>query len=529
MSDRLIIANRQFANAEPVSDEHKITLVSYWDNSGEQIVGAVVRCLLEGREFFSQSASENLKILLLTFRSYTRSLIADNPLELWVELVQRLDEEIQQSKEFIHPSLSEALDDLLAMASPEKLKEISELRAKQFIEQISGRATLIVSETQFLSWKLNQMLETSPWQFDPDSKVHLDFPNFAKLKLSDFELIAFVGWPNVFRHKVRFGTQLRSLVLGGLAPEVVFVGPQWQAKLTDRTFTRQLLWDLPELIPPQVQIKGPPTEATLIVDLENLEVEEQSRSEVSIASDVTEILDTSNGTALARLIHLPNSLVFPIEDEAQQVSTLAASPNGEAQIKMVNPFSELMTGDVLVANMNGSEQDILRQKVKEKIGREAFDSFTSMTTWWKKSASERLISDRASFISHLEERGCKRIHRLDYWLSEQCIMPQSEEDFLAVLSYLTYESVVIGEVISGAKRFMTEIRGAGLMARKALEESVSHQDLEKLKSGEMVVVEVDGFLGAEYLLAPVVEVGQEMTSVAARQIRQVVELRRGSK
>ena len=524
MSERLEITDRQFLSVNGLSANRRIKVSSYDDPAGSEAMGLLLDCHRAAGDQLSEHSLENLRLKLRTFRSSLKSLIAADPRAIWKELKEGLLIGATEQKEFLTPQFLESIHRVLEHFTLDELAKIADLRAERILSNVGQEKTLLVAETPRLSRLLSDWVDHQRFDIHPDTQVHLDAANFSKLKNLGFEHLSFVGLPSMYLSRQNYQSQFRALVLSGIAPKVTFTGPSWLRRPADARFTEHLLWNLPGLDSPVPMLTGPEAVKPWISDLDQADLIDES-SRQAVEDDEIQPLETTGTLIPARIIQLANGLGYPVEDEAQNVSKLDLARHETAKIKMVHPFEELAIGDVLVANVAGSEQDVLRYKVREKIGHEEYQSFLEAASWWKETARTELSRNAEPFLRNLVSNGCERVHRLEYWISDECVMPKYESDFVALLKSLGTEGVSIVEILKRSRRFLSLLRAAGLEARKSLEESISIEQIEKLMSGETVSVEVDGYFGAEYLLSPVVMVEDEIRNVSARQIRRIVRLK----
>lgn len=524
MSERLEVTNRQFLSVKGLSVDSLLKISSYEDPAGSKAMGLLLDCNRTAGEHLREGSLENLGLQLRIFRSSLKSLITAEPLDRWREIQEALRAYANENREFLTPEFYDAILRVLEMFTAHELAEVSQTRGEKILNTIGHEKTLLVAETRRLSWLLSEWVEQRGDELHPETQVHLDSANFSRLKGMGFERVSFVGLPSMYLNRQKYQSQFRALVLSGIAPIVSFTGPSWLRRPVDARFTKHLLWELPGLKWPVPVLEGPEVNTPWARELDQIERQQEAEGQ-GVEDEEIEDLQSLGGEVTCRIIHIANSLGYAVEEEAQSVSILDLGSQEAVKIRMVHPFEELTVGDVLVANLAGSEQEVLRQKVREKVGQEEYRSFMASTTSWKGLSRQAMSSDAELFTQSLEFYGCTRVHRLSYWLSDECIMPQFEADFVALLKSLGMNATSIVEIVENSKRFLSLIRAAGREARKSLENSISGDQVEGLLAGETVSVEVDGFLGAEYLLSPVTMVEEAARSVASKQVRRIVRLR----
>ena len=477
---------------------------------------------LKKRDFDWQGTTfSDLSISLNVIKLYARCLLAGDPMnDFWNAELARFEAEIAATRNYLPAPMLVELEYLLGFAR-ENIAVISGLHSEKMLSathEVAGRV-LLIPETARLRHKAEEWVASHGLS----EKVSVHSLKDVRLQLFEqFELALFPSAPSAYLNREQFSTHLRALLLAGVAPKATFVAPDWFTFQRDFQLEKQLL--------PGFVLNGiPPLEVSQEF-AESIERAEETPDVSEIYDDWTPrhgAGDYANyevgGDRPCRLIYIGEDLAFPVEDDSKKVSVFEFNEKVEQwQIIFSDPFKNLKVGDYLVACVDASETQALRDRAAKYLGPEYRRYLTSQQHW------KQLLSDRISEQSvlvvegELRAAGVKKFSRVRYWIEENFIDPLLNQDFEVLLHWLGLGNAEAKLTIELAKAMDGALIQAGRNAGYAIAQSLDDQELARLDKGVAVEITLEDHGDATYLLAPVLSIGEETFMFRNSQVRRVV-------
>lgn len=470
-------------------------------------------------ELQSLSLPQSEKLLggLRTAFAYIRSLLSARSQKFWLQLADEISDEIASLENVLGPGLLAKLQvivDFLKNEAP----AITDRHGAEVLLQIAkiSEKTLLIPDTSALAHHYAEWASANG--ISKTVTTLMNRGSLGRLIYEDFACVIFPAAPSRFATLEKFDVYLKTLLFSGFAQKIVFISPNWAHSSRDFTFYESVFPGLPVTPKPHFVIDAEPSddeysETSGVEDFEIMTNRQEQEYEP---------LD-SFGPEPCRLIRLNGNLAYPIEADAKRVSILEFSEKeGRWIVTPKNPFGEVNLGEILIACVSGSESEALRDKAALELGAD-YARFLDKQDKWKSKLSSRLTEmSQDGLVLDLISAGIETAPRVGYWLLPDSIQPGVPADFQKLLHVLGFEAEEVSEIRYLASKFDGALIKAGRSAGKSLIESLDDTDFAKLESGAALQITLENFGDATYLLAPIVNIDDDLTSCRTSQIRQLV-------
>lgn len=231
----------------------------------------------------------------------------------------------------------------------------------------------------------------------------------------------------------------------------------------------------------------------------------------------------AGGDQSCRAIAIGEELVFPVEADSKKVSVFEFNEKADAwQIVFKHPFKDLQPGDYLVACVDRSESQALRERAARDMG-DDFHRYVSSQIHWKGLLKEKIAQLGISKVeAELKIAGVEKYSRAGNWVDEEHIDPLLNRDFEVLLHWLSLGKSEAKLTMELAKSMDGARIQAGRNAGNAIAQSLDEQELIALEKGLVLEVTLEDYGDATYLLAPVLGVGDDVIMFRHSQVRRVV-------
>ena len=492
--------------------------IVYSSAGGNSIRRSIKNLFIEIQDFNSESFSD-LRSAFNVALTYSRSLVCFNPSEnFWENHITEIRAAYERLQNQFNTDEKEVI--LSAISEIEKhAAEVTNDHAERVLTALnatSGRV-LVLPETVRLGRYFRDFIRHHG--LESRVEVILDKSQLKSVNQGFFDLLLMPGAPNKYLQRPNFDIYLRSLFFSGCASRALFISPEWSFFREDEKFLASIFNGLDSKIVPEMQI-----ELQAVVEIsshvDDLEIEVfEGRLDFSGVEKLEH-----DGTVACRILFLECELAYPVEEDAVSVSVLEKNELGEWELARKSPFSAPLEGSLLVACIDGSEQESLRQRAARDMGQQ-YELYTRSQESWK-SKLDSLKHDLAEekFHALLRENGVSKVLRTSYWTLPESVQPNLKTDFIGVLSCLGLDEKTMRSTIHLADEYLNHLRNAGRQAGRALVEALEEDELSRLESGASIQVVLADFGDAEYLVSPVISVGKQEVQCRPSQIRKVTLL-----
>lgn len=516
MSSQVSQINSSFRNSLP-----KITFQKYVDPYSKTLRVQALE-IFEDRELWAQDHLEDLQIVIKTALLHARATVmSENEAEqYWSQFTNEIENSLILNGGYLPKDVASKIE-LFASKLKSTAKESLQLRMASLNEYLSEtKESLLVLEKTNLNRFAYNWLEES--QNDVSVKMIPNMGQLSNSHLSNLPQIILLGSPNFFVARAGWEANLRMIFHGGLTPEVVFLSPSWASLPTVEQLQSRLF-------------AGFDWAPKLSVEVKNVDNDEQSNTIIPL--DELDEIDIQRNDDFSRVqrhrtgghikckgLNIGVDLIYPIEFEAEKIRIFnLSSENGKSEVVNKN-ISELEIGDVVVALLDSSEQQALRLRAVEELKEQAKEILSSQSSWKQRLLSSAKSIGWEAVNQALASKGVRAIERAEYWAEENSLGPQSDLDFECLLSYLNFEKNECEKIIHNSRQLMQAFIRAGHATKSALEEIVEDQEISKLQSGRSVIVELEEFGDAKYLLAPLRDLNFTVIHVIHSQIRRTLKV-----
>jgi hypothetical protein len=312
---------------------------------------------------------------------------------------------------------------------------------------------------------------------------------------------------------------LRTLIYGGISPEVVFVCPNW--------WLGDSLNQIKNLFPGQpdepdfdLRVIGPE------YILNNLGANQEGILELtgeSVPAGVENF--EAGGTIPCRLLLLSSDLALPVEQDADSISTLIQLEDGSFKVKRVDPFGELSIGDTIFELSSSAESDFLWNLAAEQLG-EDFHKYAEVRKQWLSNLRDlKRAKGWLGIQNELASVGVTTASHLLDWLNDpKFTRPRLTSDFEKLLRYVGLTETEIADALKYTKLFRSKLSSLGQKARESMSEVVTAEEWEAIQAGNVRMIKLDEFGDAEFQLALYKGISNEIQMCSASQIRKVVRV-----
>ena len=513
--------NRLYLNAaEAVAVPKSWKIDFYSSPKGEELSKQLAE--LRKSAFDWQDATfYNLSIALNVIKTYARCLLAAEPMDdFWANELSVLESEIFATRNYLPASQRQSLDQLVSFLR-QNIEEIARLHSESIrsaVDAVDGRV-LLVPETARLRHKADDWVAAEGLI----DKVTVHSLRDVRIQLLEpFELTLFPSSPSAYLNREQFASHLRALLLTGVTPKANFVSPDWFMFKRDLQLQSHLMpgFELANLPPleistaPQVDISLAP-EAPSLSDV----FEDWIPRHASGDYATYEI----GGDQACRIIAIGEELGFPVEADSKKVAVFEFNDKPDVwQISFKNPFKDLQPGDYLVACVDRSESQALRERAAKDMG-DDFQRYVASQIYWKGLLKEKIKQLGIGRVeAELKVAGVEKFSRARNWVEEEHIDPLLNRDFEVLLHWLGLGKAEAKLTVELAKSMDGARIQAGRNAGKAIAQSLDEQELMALEKGLILEVTLEDHGDATYLLAPVIGVGEDVIMFRSSQVRRVV-------
>lgn len=488
------------------------------DSSGR--ISAAVKEALRDREAWELPPVENLSMLLKVAYNDAKSFVATEQLaqEHWASARDSILGELNAVQGYLPTSVVETVRNLpesLPQWGPAAARELEEGLNAQ-IESVDGEVAL-ASETTRLHRHLQQWAAQHP---ESSRLVPLPRARLSSELKPPADLLVFTGNPRSFVGRAGGETYFRALCFGGFAFEIRFVAPRWACHKSDTNVFEGIF---PIQQEERTTTVVPISSRNQAVDISSDTPPDNFESFLVSAPHVTTVQSLRRGSVSCRLIMVSSGYVFPVEEDASRVATLHLNPlTGAWEPESKNPFNELESGDLLLAKLDSSENEDLRQRAAVALGKDFGLLEASQETWKALLNSRMKMHPHSVLVGLLKKAGVSAAHRHPHWVQPEFISPQSDDDFAHLLAFLGLTEAERIVTMKLAKAFKAALIAEGLRPGKEISDLLNEQEMteQDFATGRAVVLENLG--NARYLIAPVMGVDDESILCDANQVRTLV-------
>jgi hypothetical protein len=312
---------------------------------------------------------------------------------------------------------------------------------------------------------------------------------------------------------------LRTLIFGGISPDVRFVAPNWWIGDSAKAISN-LFHEHRDSQVFRVAVAGP---AYLYPNHEVI-VEPTFEDIYEVSLTGVESFETG-GSIPCRLLFLSEDLALPVEEDADKVSTLIQLEDGTFKVKRVDPFGELEVGDTIFELSSSAESDFLWNLAAEQLGAD-FLTFNSLRIMWlTKLRDLKRELGWLGIQKRLLDAGVTTAPNLLDWLNDpKFTRPRQTTDFIALLNFVGLTDEELGETLRVTKLFRSKLSSLGQKARESMAEVVTQDEWAEIQAGNVRMVKLDDFGDAEFQLALYKGTSPDVKMCSASQIRRVVRL-----
>ena len=488
------------------------------DSSGR--IAAAVRESLQDKEAWEVPPVEDLSMLLKVAYNDAKSFVANEQLahEHWASTRDSIHGELDAIQGYLPTSVVETIRNLsesLPEWGPAASLEL-EAGLDAQIHSVDGQVAL-ASETT----RLHRHLEQWAAQHPEASRL---FP-LPRARLSSelkppADLLVFIGNPRSFVGRAGGENYFRALCFGGFAFEIRFIAPRWACHKSD---TKVFEGIFPIQQEEKTATVAPISSRNQPVDISSDTPPDNFEKFVVAAPHVTTVQSLRRGSVPCRLIMVSSGYVFPVEEDSSRVATLHVNAlTGSWEPESKNPFNELESGDLLLAKLDSSENEDLRQRAALALGKD-FDLLEASQENWKALLNSQMtLHPHNVLVGLLKGAGVSAAHRHPHWIQPEFISPQSDDDFAHLLAYLGITEAERIVTMKLAKAFKAALIAEGLRPGKEISDLLNEQEMteQDFATGRAVVLENLG--NARYLIAPVLGIDDEPTLCDPNQVRTLV-------
>lgn len=312
---------------------------------------------------------------------------------------------------------------------------------------------------------------------------------------------------------------LRTLIYGGISPEVVFVCPNWwlgdslnQIKTLFPGKQEEPDFDLKVIGPDYILNKVEATQEGLL--------EQTGDSSPAGVENFEE-----GGTIPCRLLLLSSDLALPVEQDADSISTLVQLEDGSFKVKRVDPFSELSVGDTIFELSTSAESDFLWNLAAEQLGEDFARYVDIRQNWISKLRELKRAKGWLGIQKELATAGVTTASHLLDWLNDpKFTRPRLISDFEKLLGYIGLSDGEIADALKYTKLFRSKLSSLGQKARESMSEVVTVEEWDAIQAGNVRMVKLDEFGDAEFQLALYKGISNDIQMCTSSQIRRVVKV-----
>lgn len=513
--------NRLYLNAaEALAQPQAWKLDLYVNDLGGEVSNLIGR-LRKANFNWQDTTFAALSTSLNVIKTYSRCLLSADPVDdFWSGEISGLDNEIQAVRNYLPESIFAMLEELrdLLLRNSGPMSQLHSEAVRNAINEVDGRV-LLVPETARLrhkadSWVVAQgLVEKVTVHSLRDARVQL---------LEPFTLTLFPSSPSAYLNRDQFDSHLRALLLTGLTPKSTFVSPDWFFFKRDLQLEKHLLpgFDLTGI--PKIEVSSAKREAFTQTD-DTPDSDDSFDDWVPRHATGDYAIFEDGGDQPCRVISIGEELVFPVESDSKKVSVFEFNDKADAwQTTFRHPFKELKSGDFLIACVDRSESQALRERAARDMG-DDFQRYLETQKNWKSLLASCVIEKGITQVeAELKAAGVDKFGRARNWVEEVNIDPLINRDFEVLLHWLGIGKTQAKLTLDLAKAMDGARSQAGRNTSNAVAQSLDEQELAALEKGQALEITLEDFGGATYLIAPVLGVGDEVILFRSSQVRRVV-------
>ena len=513
--------NRLYLNAAEAAAVPRSWKIDFYSSPKGAELAAQLAELRRSSIDWHDATFSDLSIALNVIKTYARCLLAGEPMgDFWTNELSNLESEIFAIRNYLPAAQLQALDYLLSFLR-QNIEEVARLHSESIrsaVIAVDGRV-LLVPETARLRHKADDWVAAHGLS----DIVTVHSLRDVRVQLFEpFELTLFPSSPSAYLNREQFASHLRALLLTGVTPKVTFVSPDWFMFKRDLQLDRHLM--------PGFELANIPT----------LEISLATQADITLAPEAPAASDVfedwiprqasgdfatyeSGGDQGCRIIAIGEELVFPVEADSKKVSVFEFNDKADAwQISFKNPFKDLQSGDYLVACVDTSESQALRERAAKDMG-DDFQRYVSSQIYWKGLLQEKITQLGIGTVeAELRVAGVEKFSRARNWVEEEHIDPLLNRDFEVLLHWLGLAKSEAKLTMELAKSMDGARIQAGRNAGNAIAQCLDEQELMALEKGQVLEVTLEDHGDATYLLAPVLGVGDEVILFRSSQVRRVI-------
>jgi hypothetical protein len=312
---------------------------------------------------------------------------------------------------------------------------------------------------------------------------------------------------------------LRTLLYGGIAPEVVFTCPNWWLGASLDTISNLFPWQQDSLDIDPI-LEGPDYTSSQLQSIQEPKLEPDSETTIAGIDNFE-----SGGSVPCRLLLLSSDLALPVEQDADKVSTLIQLEDGSFKVKRVDPFSELAVGDTVFELSSSAESDFLWNLAAEQLGEDFQKFVTSRQNWISKLRELKHSLGWIRIQNELAKAGVTTAAHLLDWLNDpKFTRPRLTSDFEKLLRFVGLSENEIVDVLHYTKLIKGRVSSLGQKARESMAEVVTVEEWDDIQAGNVRMIKLDEFGDAEFQLALYKGISNEVQMCTSSQIRRVVKV-----
>lgn len=481
----------------------------------------LVKSTLKEKEAWQAGPTDDLQRLLWVVLTDLRGYLTEGDLcrSHWEGRHSEFLEAFRKTEQLLPHHLREKLLEIEPQVVPAGISSSQSL-ADSLIQTVGDNAdgTVLVFEKPRLATEFEAFQSATVWA----EKLRVARKTKAgSLSPSTTGQLIFLGPPHRFVSKGDNDPFLRSLLFSGLTQEVVFLAHRWSCYEQDKHAISRIFPKVLNVSPPETRLIF---SANVPSPLSTEEPENESEDIFELPDSIGFKTPTlQRGSVPCRILNLGSQFAFPVEEDASKVTTLTKNLlSGLWEVDSKHPFDELDIGDLVLAKLDSSETEALRQRAQTAMG-SRFDLYQENQKAWKRRLGQKLSALKETRVIHkLRALGVSAHSRVPTWVDAELIAPQSHADFRALLGYLQFDEPQIQTMMGLVREYRAHLIAEGLRPGREIAELLNDQERDEsfFSHGRTVLLEELG--NARFLVAPLASVSEVVLECDPSQLRSVV-------